>query len=292
MHKAPDNHPDADEHKGDAEPLAHVEGHVALEVDLDVFQELEADARAEDDDEESAEHQAGLLVAEVALVVHPQQNAHRHEAEESFVKARRMAGQPLARRTRRVPSMAGGVIVEGAAELLCTAQEDEAPRQRGRRAVNFMVHHVAHANQCSDEAYRHHNAVENPDVADTLKVILLLLRFVVITHIQPKANQDADGAAVAGQTAFPNGKHLQWVGQIIVRLIEQAMTETSTDDSGHQHVNQQFIHPIIAHLLVAVYLAHNEIADKEDQGPQQAVPTNLQRPQMNQDGVDVPSDII
>ena len=71
MHKAPINHPDADKHKGDAEPLAHVEGHVALEVDLDIFQELNKDARSKDDDEEGAEHQAGLLVAEVALVVHP-----------------------------------------------------------------------------------------------------------------------------------------------------------------------------------------------------------------------------
>ena len=292
MHKTPNNHPDADEHKGNAEPLAHVEGHVALKVDLDVFQELDADARAEDDDEEGAEHQAGLLVAEVALVVHPQQNAHRHEAEESLVKARRMAGQPFTWWTRRVPGMAGRVIVERAAELLRTAQEDKTPWQQGGRAVNLMVHHVAHTDQCPDEAYRHHNAVENPDVADTLKVILLLLRFVVVAHIKPKANQDADGAAVAGQTAFPNGKHLQWVGQIIIRLIEQAMTKASTDDSGHQHVNQQFIHPIIAHLLVAVYLAHNEIANKEAQGPQQAVPANLQRPQMNQDGVDVPSDII
>ena len=43
--------------------------------------ELDADARAEDEDKESAEHQAGLLVAEVALVVHPQQDAHRDEAD-------------------------------------------------------------------------------------------------------------------------------------------------------------------------------------------------------------------
>ena len=56
MHKTPNNHPDADKDEGDAEPLAHVEGHVALEVDLDVFQELDADARAEDDDKESAKH--------------------------------------------------------------------------------------------------------------------------------------------------------------------------------------------------------------------------------------------
>ena len=72
MHKAPDNHPDADEHKGDAEPLAHVEGHVTLKVDLDVLQELDTDARAENDNEEGAEHQAELLMAEVALVIHPQ----------------------------------------------------------------------------------------------------------------------------------------------------------------------------------------------------------------------------
>ena len=129
MHIAPNNHPYADEHKGNTKPLTHVEGHITLEIDLDVFQELNKDARAEDDDEESAEHQAGLLVAEVALVVHPQQNAHRHEAEESLVKTRRVAGQPLAWRTRRIPCVASRVIIEGATELFRSAHEDKAPRQ-------------------------------------------------------------------------------------------------------------------------------------------------------------------
>ena len=91
LHKAPNNHPDTDEHEGDAEPLSHVEGHVFLKFDLHVLQELDADARAEDDDEEGAEHQAGLLVAEVALVVHPQEDAHRHKAEKGFVETRRVA---------------------------------------------------------------------------------------------------------------------------------------------------------------------------------------------------------
>ena len=95
MHKAPYNHPDANEHKGDAEPLAHVEGHVALEVDLDVFQELDADARAEDDDEEGAEHQTGLLMAKVALVIHPQQDTHSDQTEESLIQSRRMTRQPF-----------------------------------------------------------------------------------------------------------------------------------------------------------------------------------------------------
>ena len=72
MDKAPHNHSDAGKNKGNAEPLAHVEEHVTFEVDLHILQEFDADARAEDDDEERAEHQAGLLVAQIALVVHPQ----------------------------------------------------------------------------------------------------------------------------------------------------------------------------------------------------------------------------
>ena len=103
MDEAPNNHPNANEHEWDTEPLAHVEDHVALEVDLHVFQELDADARAEDDDKESAKHQTRLFDTEVALIVHPQQDTHRHKAEESLIKAGRMAGQPFTWRTGSIP---------------------------------------------------------------------------------------------------------------------------------------------------------------------------------------------
>ena len=129
LRETPDNHPNAHKDEGDAEPLAHVEDHVFLEFHLYVLQKLDADARAEDDDEEGAEHQAGLLVAKVALVVHPQEDAHRHEAEEGLVKTRGVARQPLARGTRRLPRVAGGVVVDSATKLLRAAQEDEAPWQ-------------------------------------------------------------------------------------------------------------------------------------------------------------------
>ena len=85
MDEAPNNHRYTDDDERDAEPLAHVEDHVALKVDLYVFQELDADARAEDDDKESAKHQTRLFDTEVALIVHPQQDTHRHKAEESLI---------------------------------------------------------------------------------------------------------------------------------------------------------------------------------------------------------------
>ena len=72
--------------------MAHVEHHAFFEFNLDVFQELDGDARAEDDDEESAKHQSRLLVPKVTLIVHPQEDAHRHETEESLIETRGMAG--------------------------------------------------------------------------------------------------------------------------------------------------------------------------------------------------------
>ncbi len=44
MDKAPNNHPNADEDKGNAKPLPHVEGHVFLAFHLDVLQEIDKDA--------------------------------------------------------------------------------------------------------------------------------------------------------------------------------------------------------------------------------------------------------
>lgn len=166
--ETPRYHHNADDDKGDAEPLTHVESHVFLKLDLHVLQELNANTRAENDDEEGAEHQAGLLVAEVAFVVHPQEDAHRHEAEESLVKPSRVARQPFLGLATIRPRGALRVVVESAAKLLVAAHEDETPWQRGRRAINLVVHHVAHANQRTYEAHGNDNAVEYPYITDFL----------------------------------------------------------------------------------------------------------------------------
>lgn len=185
MQKTPNNHHNANDHEGNAQPLPHVKGHVALKVDLNVLQELDSDARAKDDDEEGAKHQARLFVAEVALVVHPQQDAHGNEAEEGLIKTRGVTWQPLALRAA-VACGASRVIVHRAAELFLSAQEDETPWQRGGRAVDLMVHHIAAANQGAHETDGYHDAVKDPDIVDALQVGLLFLRrLVVAPHIEP-----------------------------------------------------------------------------------------------------------
>lgn len=185
MQKTPNNHHNANDHEGNAQPLPHVKGHVALKVDLNVLQELDSDARAKDDDEEGAEHQARLLVAEVTLVVHPQQDAHGNEAEEGLIKTRGVTWQPLALRAA-VACGASRVIVHRATELFLSAQEDETPWQRGGRAVDLMVHHIAAANQGAHETDGYHDAVKDPDIVDALQVGLLFLRrLVVASHIEP-----------------------------------------------------------------------------------------------------------
>lgn len=185
MQKTPNNHHNANDHEGNAQPLPHVKGHVALKVDLDVFQKLNGNTRAKDDDEEGAEHQAWLLVAEVTLVVHPQQDAHGNEAEKRLIETRRVARQPL-RRWTTLTRGAGRVVVDGAAELFLSAQEDETPWQRGGRTVDLMVHHIAAANQGAHETDGHHDAVKNPDIVDALQVgLFFLCRLVVAPHIEP-----------------------------------------------------------------------------------------------------------
>ena len=292
MHKAPNDHPNADDDEGNAEPLAHVEGHALLKFHLDILQKLDADARAEDDDKEGPKHQAGLFVTEVTLVVHPQQDAHCHKTEESLVESRRMTGQPLAWRTT-IARSARHVIVDSAAELLRASHEDKAPWQRGGRAVNLVVGHIATTNQSANETDGDDDTVKDPDVIDALGAVLRFLRrLVVATHIEPQAQQNADGTAMAGQTAFPHGEHLQRMGKIIFRLIKQAMPQSCANDGEQQHKNQQFVQRFVRHLLATVDLTHDEIAQQKAQSPHEAVPTHVDVADGKQDGIDVPGDVV
>ena len=108
------------------------------------------------------------------------------KAEERLIKARRVAGEPLTRRTGSVPGSAGRVVVDGAAKLLCAAQKDEAPRQRSGCAVDFVVHHVAAADQRAYEAHGDDDAVHDPNEADSLFVVFPFFgRLIVAAHIEP-----------------------------------------------------------------------------------------------------------
>ena len=57
---------DAAEDEGDAEPLAHVEGHAFLKIDLFLFDELDEEAHAEEGNEPPTEEAA---VVELAVLL-------------------------------------------------------------------------------------------------------------------------------------------------------------------------------------------------------------------------------
>ena len=127
LHRAQYPNHDARHDKRDAQPLAHVPSHVLLEINLHILQELNADARTENDNQKDAEHHARLTVAEVAFVVHPKQNTHGHKAKESLIQTRRMAREPLVRRTA-IAHRAWIIIIKSAAELFLATHEDKTPR--------------------------------------------------------------------------------------------------------------------------------------------------------------------
>ena len=97
---------------------------------------------------------------------------------------------------------------------------------------------------------------------------------------------------MAGETAFPHGQHLQRVGEIIVGFIKQAMTQSCTHNSEDEHIEQKLVQRIGSHLLATVDATHDKIADKKAQSPQKAVPTDMDVADGEQNGVDVPGDVV
>ena len=118
MLPAPPHAPQAEENKGNAEQLAHVEEHAVLEIYLVLLGVLDEDAAGEYHEEAETEEEARADLAGMATVEHP---ADEEEAgiAEGFVELARMAGQ------------------------LIYPLEDECPREVGRTANDLAVHKVA-----------------------------------------------------------------------------------------------------------------------------------------------------
>ena len=99
---------------------------------------------------------------------------------------------------------------------LAVTNEDKAPWQVGRTAVNLAVHEVAETYQHSREAHTHAQPVEYPQPARTELRVTAELVFVE----QPCGDDKTYSAAVTAQTAFPDSQKTQWVLDIRITVVE------------------------------------------------------------------------
>lgn len=263
--EAPEKDDDTGEDKGNRQELPHIECHAGLEIDLVVLDELHDEAQAEEEYQENAENGTPFQLRQL-FGIHPQERKAQNDVPERLIKLRRMV-----RHTVVVRDIAG---------------EIEAPRQIGHAAVNLRIEQIAETDQRSGEADRDDEPVENPP---DVKAVLFPIPAGEPDHRQYQGYR----AAVARQAAVPGLENLQESfpgGKIILRLVEDTVTETGSDNRCNQQGIQQRIQDFFADSFPPDEPAEDEITDDETGHKQQGIPANAEiPPEMYQLVVDVPN---
>ena len=72
-------------------------------------------------------------------------------------------------------------------------------------------------------------------------------------------------------------------------LVEQAVTDTGTDNGREDHDKEEFVHRTLGQFLLIVNLAFDPIAQQEPHRPHQSVPADRKRAKVQQFRIPRPS---
>lgn len=256
----PDETADSYQHERDAQELSHIEYHVLFECNLRVLHELYEYAASEAHDEEYTGESTPVNLVETPFV-----QCIEHKAKEkvgaAFIKLGGMAGNGFP-----------------------VSLEDESPGKAGGTAVYLAVEKVSKADEAGGERYRNHQVVYKPH---EVEVILLS----VLVHVPDEAEDDGYGAAVAGKTALPRHENLPEAlpgAKVIVRLVEDAVTQARSHDGADKKRVQERIQQLLVHLFPLEEVLHYEPSQDESAHEQQRIPPELKPADMQYRRVYIP----
>lgn len=161
----------------------------------------------------------------------------------------------------------------------------------GELAHDFGVHQVAHAYHAGGNGRGHGNVVEHAHEVH-----------LVFPHIEPQGYHQADGATVGSKSGIarelpaavgqvPDGEHhLDGVRQEVGRLIEQAMTQTRTDQDAHKAIDEQGLKLLGRDLLTLIEFQHHHVGQCQPDTPTDAVPPHAERAQRKDHLRRIPND--
>ena len=221
-----DEETDTEKDEWDAEPLPHVEKHILLELHLRVLDELDEEAGTETADEEPTDEEAAVHLVQFLFVDEDEDDAE-DEVAESLVELGRMAGKAF------------GMLSARPVELhpLVGAWEAKSPRKVGRAAENFGIEEISQTYKRPGETYCNGEPVHNPHEVE------VVLPAELVRKPYHRDNQ-SDCSAVTRETALPRHENLREArprAEVIVRLIEEAVSQTRPDNRGNQQSVKQIV---------------------------------------------------
>ena len=128
--------------------------------------------------------------------------------------------------------------------------------------------------------------VQHPDIVE---IVLL----AILVGVPPDAQEEGDGAAMAGEAAFPGHEDFPEAlptAQIIVWLIEEAVPQTGAYDGADKKHIQHGIQEALADFFPTDETAHDVPAQDEPADKQDRIPPELNAAKVEDDGVYVPID--
>ena len=102
------------------------------------------------------------------------------------------------------------------------------------------------------------------------------------------AQDESKYSSVAGKTAFPHFEYLYGMRQIIAGLIEEAVSETSSDDGADEQDIEQGLQQCSVDILSLVEFVEQPVAEREAGHEQQGIETEGIVADRENGGIDVP----
>ena len=224
----PAHEPKADEDEGDAQELAHVQEHAALEVHLVLLGVFDEDAAREDEREAEPEEEARAHAGGAAAVEPPADDEEEGVAQ-------------------------GLVELSGMAREQVHPLEYEGPGHVRGAADDLAVHQVAQADGCGADGGDDGDVVQDHEVGQPR-----------LAHEEPQGDDEAQRAAVAGQALVAREvpaargvgaegeEHLQRMGQVVGRLVEEAVAQTGADEDAQEAVEEEGLELLLGDALLPV----------------------------------------
>ena len=251
---------ETDDDKGQTEQLALVQTdgllHGQLPRFLHLLEKFHQQAEGEDGAQAVTEEEA-LPHPMLVFAVEPQADNEKEEVGHGLVEL-------------------AGMTRQGVAVL----HKHKAVIRIGELAHDFGVHQIAHAYHAGGNGGGHGNVVEHAHEVH-----------LVLAHIEPQGDDQADGTAVGGEPGIArelpaaigqvaDGEyHLDRMGQEVGRLIKQAMTQTGADQDAHKAINKQRLKLLGRYLLTLIEFQHHHVGQCQPDAPADSVPPHAERAQ-------------
>lgn len=228
--------------EGDAQYLAHVDGHGGFPCFLHLFGVFDEETGREDGGQAETEIEARTDFLRIFMVKHVSGN-EKYEIANGFIELAGMAWQHV------------------------DALEDESPRHVGRFADDFRVHQVAQTDEHGTGWSGDGNVVQyTHDIQ---------FRF---PDVKPKGKHQAYRTAVAGQSGvtgerptvgrLPHGQdHFQGVGEEVARFVEQAVPQTGAYEDAHETIEEQRVEQFVGDVLLPIQALHQYVGCQQGEAP-------------------------